>query len=110
MGELLAPLASGPLARWDLANAVDVQLYGGALAGEPRLAVLNGANAAAIGRPESGYEVIQFENATLIGADMWRLDGLLRGQAGTGDIMAAGHTAGARFVLLDGAVAPLAWR
>jgi len=108
IGELTAPLASGPVARWDRVNAIDVQLYGGALAGEPRLAVLNGANVAAIGTEATGYEVIQFQNATLIGADMWRLDGLLRGQAGTVDIAETGHAAGARFVLLDGAIEPLA--
>jgi len=107
MGELLAPLASGPIARWDRANTLDVQLWGGALASEPRLAVLNGANAAAVGSEATGYEVIQFQSATLIGAGMWRLDGLLRGQAGTGDIAEAGHAAGERFVLLDAAVTPL---
>lgn len=33
--------------------------------------------------------------------------GLLRGQGGTGDIAAAGHEVGARFVLLDGAIETL---
>ncbi len=108
MGELTAPLAAGPVARWDRANTIEVQLYGGALASEPRLGVLNGANLAAIGTAATGFEVIQFENATLISTNTWRLDGLLRGQAGTGDIMAAGHAAGARFVLLDGGVPSLA--
>ncbi len=108
MGELTAPLASGPGARWDRANAIEVRLYGGTLASEPRLAVLNGANAAAVGDAETGYEVVQFETATLVADDTWRLEGLLRGQAGTGDIAEAGHDAGARFVLLDGAVPVLA--
>ena len=108
MGELLAPLTIGPVARWDRANAIDVQLYGGTLAGEPRLAVLNGANLAAIGTQATGFEVAQFESATLTGTNTWRLEGLLRGQAGTTDMAEAGHTVGARFVLLDGAVVPLA--
>lgn len=104
MGELTAPLAAGPIARWDRGNAIEVTLYGGSLASEPRLGVLNGANAAAIGRAATGWEVIQFQSATLTGENSWRLEGLLRGQAGTGDIAAAGHAAGERFVLLDGAV------
>ncbi len=104
MGELTAPLAAGPSARWDRGNAVAVTLYGGTLASEPRLGVLNGANAAAIGSAETGWEVIQFQSATLTGDTTWRLEGLLRGQAGTSDVAAAGHAAGARFVLLDAAV------
>jgi hypothetical protein len=41
--------------------------------------VLNGANACLIGN-----EVIQFQTATLIGDNQYRLSGLLRGQAGNG--------------------------
>jgi hypothetical protein len=107
MGVLLAPLPAGPIARWDRANSIEVRLYGGALAGEPRLAVLNGANAAAIGTAGSGYEIVQFEAAELTAPGTWRLSGLLRGQAGTADIAAVGHDAGADFVLLDAAVTPL---
>jgi hypothetical protein len=101
IGELSASLAPGPIARWDEANAVTVRLYGGALASATALAVLNGANLAAIGSEAGGFEVIQFRTATLVGADTWHLAGLLRGQGGTGDVMEAGHAAGARFVLLD---------
>ncbi len=104
MGELTAPLAAGPIARWDRGNTIEVTLYGGSLASEPLLGVLNGANIAAIGSAATGWEVIQFETATLIGANSWRLHGLLRGQAGTGDVAEAGHAVGARFVLIDGAV------
>ncbi|MEX0853647.1 MAG: glycoside hydrolase/phage tail family protein [Bauldia sp.] len=103
MGTLLAALPPGPIARWDRANAIDVALYGGALASEPQLAVLNGANAAAIGSAATGFEVVQFESAELTGPNAWRLTGLLRGQAGTDDVAAAGHASGARFVLLDAA-------
>ena len=48
MGELTDALAPGPIARWDRANSINVRLYGGVLSGEPEMAVLNGANAAAI--------------------------------------------------------------
>jgi hypothetical protein len=104
IGELTEPLAAGPLARWDEGNAIHVRLYGGSLASAADIAVLNGANLAAIGSEAGGFEVIQFRTATLTGADTWRLSGLLRGQGGTGDVMAVGHAAGARFVLLDRAV------
>ncbi|WP_421724225.1 baseplate multidomain protein megatron [Bauldia sp.] len=107
IGELEAALSSGPVGRWDMASAIEVQLYGGALAGLPDLAVLNGGNAAAIGSTATGFEVIQFRTATLVDTDRWRLEGLLRGQAGTGDVAAAGHAVGATFVLLDGAIEPL---
>ena len=108
MGELLSPLGPGPIARIDRGNTIEVRLYGGALASEPPLAVLNGANAAAIGTSATGFEVVQFETAELIAEGTWRLSGLLRGQGGTSDIAAGGHDAGARFVLLDRAVVPLA--
>ncbi len=73
MGELTAPLAAGPVARWDRANSISVRLYGGVLAGEPEMAVLNGANVAAIGTSETGFEVVQFETATLTGPGTWLL-------------------------------------
>ncbi len=107
MGELVAPLPAGPVGRWDRANAIDVTLYGGTFASIPEAAVLNGGNAAAIGDGDSGFEVVQFQTATMLDATTWRLEGLLRGQGGTADIAALGHDAGARFVLLDGAVEPL---
>jgi hypothetical protein len=107
IGELVSSLAAGPLGRWDRANTIEIRLFGGSLAGAPELGVLNGANAAAIGTPETGFEVLQFQSATLTGPGAWRLKGLLRGQAGTADLAAAGHAAGARFILIDAAVEPL---
>jgi hypothetical protein len=108
IGLLADALAAGPVARWDEANAIVVTLYGGALAGEPEPGVLNGANIAAIGTSETGYEVIQFSDAALVAPNTWRLTGLLRGQAGTADIAATGHAAGANFVLIDRAAGSLA--
>jgi hypothetical protein len=106
VGVLTEPLAAGAGSRWDRANSITVTLHGGSLAGVPEPGVLNGANVAAIGTAETGYEIVQFTTATLIAADTYRLEGLLRGQAGTED-RAAGHAAGATFLLLDGAVVPL---
>jgi len=108
MGELTAALGPGPLWRSDRANSVSVRLFGGTLASLPEIAMLNGGNVAAIGSAETGFEVIQFRDATMLDASTWRLSGLLRGQGGTGDVAAGGHVAGARFVLLNAAVTALA--
>ncbi len=107
LGELTEPLGPGPLWRLDRANRITVRLYGGGLASLPEIAMLNGGNVAAIGSIATGFEVIQFRDATMLDATTWRLDGLLRGQGGTGDLAALGHEGGARFVLLNGAVVPL---
>jgi hypothetical protein len=68
--------------------------------------MLNGANAAAVRSAAGGWEVLQFEVAEEIAPSTWRLSGLLRGQLGTGDAMAAGAAAGTDFVILDNAVVP----
>ncbi|MHA7820399.1 MAG: phage tail protein [Erythrobacter sp.] len=48
-----------------------------------------------------GGEVVQFLQAAPLGANQWRLEGLLRGRAGTEHAAAAGHAAGTSAVLLD---------
>lgn len=108
LGELIEPLAPGPLWRLDRANRITVRLYGGGLVSLAEMAMLNGGNVAAVGSPLAGFEVLQFRDATMVDATTWQLAGLLRGQGGTADVAALGHQAGARFVLLDGAVVPLA--
>ena len=105
IGATLDDLAPGAAlaGRWDEANSVTVRLASGALASAEKRAVLNGANRAAVGNEAQGWEVIQFREAELVAADTYRLSGLLRGLRGTerDSVLAAG----ARFVLLDGAVA-----
>ncbi|MFO1236772.1 MAG: glycoside hydrolase TIM-barrel-like domain-containing protein [Alphaproteobacteria bacterium] len=105
LGETASVLAHGPLGVWDNGAALDVLLYGGTLNAAGELAVLNGANRAAIETAPGVWEAIQFAGAELVAPDTWRLTGLLRGQAGTEGAMAASLPAGARFVLLDDAVA-----
>jgi hypothetical protein len=105
MGELIAPLSSGPEGRWDRAGAVAVRLYSGALESvEPRSA-LAGANLLAV-EGEAGWEVIGFARAELEAPGLWRLSELLRGLGGS---PAEGAPAGARAVVLRGdeAVLPL---
>lgn len=87
-------LADGHVPCWDEANAVEVVLQHGSLESRDRLAVLAGANMAAI-----GDEVVQFREAALIAPDTYRLSGLLRGRRGS-EQRTAGHGADERFVLL----------
>lgn len=114
---LVAPAKIGVLAealtpgdtegRFDRSVALLVDLAFGGLASASRQAVLNGANVVAI-RSQSGiWEVVQYETAEEISAGRWRLENLLRGQAGTDDAMRAGAAQGAAVIVLDSAVVPL---
>lgn len=107
LGRTASALMPGPVSRWDEANELVVVLSSGVLSSADALAVLGGANRAALETPEGEWEVIQFRTAELIAPDSFRLSGLLRGQAGTESAMREPLEAGARFVLLDEAVEEL---
>lgn len=98
IGAALTILPDGNRYSWD-SNTLEVLLTFGELQSVTEIAVLNGANAFVL-----GDEVIQFQNATLIGENKYLLSRLLRGRLGT-DWAMAGHVAGERFVLLTNAVA-----
>ncbi|MFA4892057.1 glycoside hydrolase TIM-barrel-like domain-containing protein [Brevundimonas sp.] len=117
VGVLTEPLEAGPRHRWDRVNTLTVRIEGRAPESRPDIAVLAGANAAAVETAE-GWELVQFRTAELVGEEVWRLGGLLRGQQGT---VATGAPTGAVVVLLDTAPAraesprsergaPLIWR
>lgn len=101
-GALESAAPAGRSGRWD-ERALRVRLTYGALASRSAEEVFAGANAAALETP-AGWEVLQFREADLGADGVWTLKGLLRGQAGTEVEAAAGAAAGARFVLLNGAV------
>lgn len=103
MGRTQSALPAGALDRINGGPVLDVVLHHGALASVSRAELLNGANVAAIGDADTGYEIIQFERATLIAPDTYRLAGLLRGLAGSAAEMLPLRAAGARLVLLNGA-------
>ncbi|MDP3523292.1 MAG: glycoside hydrolase TIM-barrel-like domain-containing protein, partial [Hoeflea sp.] len=108
IGALSADLPPGGVeGRFDRRAALEVDLSFGGLSSASRLAVLNGANVAAIRSLSGVWEVLQYETAEEIAPGRWRLTNLLRGQGGTGDAMRAGSAAGAAFVVLDGAVRSL---
>lgn len=108
IGTTLDGLAPGPAHRWNNANAFRVRLAGGALVAQPELAVLNGANAAAIRNANGDWEVIQFAGAELVDERTYLLSRLLRGQLGTEWTMNGTIPAGAPFVLLDRALVAVA--
>jgi hypothetical protein len=104
IGETLTALASGALDYWDTINTVDVRLYHGALSSVSDEAILAGTSNAMAFQTPAGWELVQFANATLIGASTYRLSRLLRGRLGTEWAMAASLPIGATCVLLDGAI------
>ncbi len=107
MGETLDDLPSGPSSRFDKANVLRVRLDHGALTSVSDLALLSGANAAAIEHTPGHWEVIQFREAALVGPSTYALSILIRGQQGTEVEISDVLPAGARFVLLDAAMTQL---
>ncbi len=100
IGTVPGILATGPTAIFDYTNSLEVLVTGnGQLQSVSELAVLNGANAAMV-----GAEMIQFVTATLVEPGKYNVSGLLRGRLGT-EWAVASHSAGERFVLLDGSLA-----
>lgn len=105
IGELATSLSAAGSDRFMRGTGCDVEVYGGGLSSADRLAVLNGANQAAVQSPSGDWEILQFSTAELVGSGLYRLGGLLRGQAGTDAFVAAMLPQGAPFVVLNGAVA-----
>ncbi|MGE0024616.1 MAG: glycoside hydrolase/phage tail family protein, partial [Hyphomicrobium sp.] len=121
MGVTLDDLPPGPVAVVDHAAHVRVEIGAGTLASVTRAQLLAGANVAAIQNEDGGWEVLQFETATLVNDLTYELSGLLRGQGGTEREMRDPLLAGAPFVLLGAEIArvsltagevglPLRWR
>jgi len=105
MGETLTPLFAASPSRWDRGDALQVQIYGGALASVTDADVLNGANAIAIGDGTSDtWEVFQFAEAELIAENTYALSRRLRGQLGTDALIPPDWPIGSRVVLLNGAL------
>ncbi len=97
-GVIITNLPAGITETWDQVNKVEVLLTSGSLASVSELAVFNGANPALI-----GDELVQFQNAELIGERTYRLSRLLRGRQGT-EWAVGSHSAGDRFILLSPAL------
>ncbi|MDO5704258.1 MAG: glycoside hydrolase/phage tail family protein [Paracoccus sp. (in: a-proteobacteria)] len=107
MGELVADLYSGPVARFDHGNSVYLDLLTGTLESVTDLRLFGGENTLAIEQPSGMWEILQFGTADLLAPGRYRLSRLLRGQRGTDADMAPMVPAGARVVVLDTALAQL---
>lgn len=103
MGVLTTDLPRGPVGLWNRQGDIGVKLISGALASRDAADVLAGGGVIAIGdgSPDN-WEVLQYRDATPIGARSFALGGFLRGQAGTAAQMPDVWPAGARVVILDG--------
>ena len=95
-------LTAAPAGQWDRGPALRVKMYGGTLSSSDELAVLNGANVAAISDGSAArWEIVQFINAVLVAPSTYDLSLRLRGQQGTDGIMPAEWPIGSTVVLLD---------
>jgi hypothetical protein len=99
IGAVLNIIPAGTVYAWDNISTIDVLLTFGQLQSVTDIAVLNGANVCVI-----GDEVLQFQTATLLDTNKYRLSGLLRGRLGT-EWAVGSHIAGERFVMLTNALA-----
>src|SRR5690606_36421865 len=100
VGTLTAPLRPGVVGRWDETAVLNVWIEGQPPQSRAAEAVLSGANLLAV-RSGEGWELVQFRRAELVGGDVWRLSGLLRGQHGTEEAAARGSDARALVVVLE---------
>ena len=106
MGEVLAPLAPGPVARWDRGPGLEISLRAGHLADVEAAGVLAGSNRIAVETDGGDWEVIGFASANLLGPGQYRLTQLLRGLEGS-DTAIGPVSAGRRVLVLDNRVATL---
>ena len=107
MGVLAADFYAGPVSRFDLGNALVVDLYSGTLESVTDITLLGGANALAVETGPGQWEIVQAGSAELIAAGRYRLTRLLRGQRGTENAVVSVVPTGARVVVLDTGLAPL---
>ncbi len=107
MGMLAADFYAGPTSRFDLGNALVIDLFSGTLESVIDITLLGSANALAVETGPGQWEILQSGSAELIAPGRYRLTGLLRGQRGTEGAVANLVAIGARVVVLDSAVTPL---
>jgi hypothetical protein len=108
IGVTESPLGFHSPGIWDLGLPLRVKLAGGELVSASRTAVLNGANAMAIGDGSgANWEVFQFAEAQIVAPETYELSVRLRGQLGTDGIMPSTWPAGSTVVLLDLALAQI---
>jgi hypothetical protein len=100
-------LYAGPVSRFDLGNALVVDLFSGTLESVTDITLLGGANALAVETAPGQWEIVQAGNAELIAPGRYRLTRLLRGQRGTEGAVVSMVPTGTRVVVLDATLASL---
>ncbi|RYH11175.1 glycoside hydrolase/phage tail family protein [Tropicimonas sp. IMCC6043] len=97
------PLAAATPGLPDLGAALRIRVSGGTLSSASCTALLNGANAMAIGNGAGDdWEMLQFAEAELVAENTYVLRKLLRGQLGTDATMPDVWPASSKVVVLDG--------
>ncbi len=96
IGTLVSDFYAGPTSRFDLGNALVIELLTGTLENVTDLTLFGGANALAVESAPGVWEIVQAGAAELIGPGRYRLTRLLRGQRGTEGAMGNPAPAGAR--------------
>ena len=107
LGTLVSDFYAGPTSRFDLGNALVVDLLTGTLESVTDLTLFGGANALAIESAPGVWEIVQADAAELLAPGRYRLTRLLRGQRGTEGAVGNPAPAGARVVVLDSTLASL---
>jgi hypothetical protein len=107
IGALAFDFWPGPVSRFDLGNALVIDLLSGTLESVTDLTLFGGANALAVESAPGAWEIVQAGMAELIAKGRYRLTRLLRGQRGTEGAMGSPAPAGARVVVLDASLASL---
>jgi hypothetical protein len=83
IGALVSDFYAGPTSRFDLGNALVVDLLSGTLESVTDLTLFGGANALAIESAPGVWEIVQAGEVELLAPSRYRLTRLLRGQRGT---------------------------
>ncbi|MGV6800751.1 MAG: baseplate multidomain protein megatron [bacterium] len=104
MGQLQSDVSPGVAGRWDYASKIQFRLTQGQLFAADPVDVLSGANLIALQMDNGQWELIQYQQANLIGPNEWELSNLLRGQFGTEEETAMFATTGARLVIINSAI------
>lgn len=99
MGSVLLPPATTASAVFDVAAEMTVELKYGTLSSRTYDDVLNGANAFAVGA-HGRWLICQFQTATLVTGNIWKLTGLVLGRRGTEHFIGT-VVSGDEFVLLS---------
>ena len=100
IGWLKSDFGAGAFEGWDEHNTIHLEMPGASLASVDEAAILSGPNRVLL-RTRTGWELIAWQKAELIGSDEWRLSRLKRGL--NGSPIGSAETA-AQVVLMDEAL------